>query len=236
MAIIAPWAEIAEPIHRRIAQLADAAEGRETVWIGAGNGRSVLWWAERYRTRTEGLHPDARAVEYAERAARRSGLQELVGFQQAQPSDLPHEGQVFDVTVVNFLQLGPVDAVATARQAARVARPMGTVVAIVPTWRRQATEAEREAAEALGVRPRVLMEWKGVFRDAGVVELTAEEVAADEGWMLSGWVGLLLRAWRVARWRGVRALLGRPFRTFRRMVLGRALGLSLLKGVRWPHA
>jgi SAM-dependent methyltransferase len=230
VATIVPWTGVAEPIYRRVARLADAAPGRETLWVGCGTGRSVLWWAERFRTRTEGVDVNEAAIEAAEQAARRAGLQE------ASPTDLPHEPQVFDLTVVNALQLGVVDGGGAVRQAARVVRPMGTVVGIVPTWLSTPSAVEERLLTDLGVRPHLLVEWKGMFRDAGIVELRVEDAALEGRWISPGWVGILVRAWRVAGWRGLRAVIARPFRVFRQLVTRRTVGLSLIKGTRWPHA
>jgi len=103
LSVLQPWSEIEEPIHRRVAQLADAHHGSETLWVGCGAGRSVLWWAKRFETVTEGIDPDPDAIEVAERRAREAGLSKLATFQVANPTDLPHEGQVFDTVVVHIL-------------------------------------------------------------------------------------------------------------------------------------
>jgi hypothetical protein len=80
------------------------------------------------------------------------------------------------------------------------------------------------------------MEWKGFFRAAGIVELAVEEAALDGKWIADGWVGLLVRGWRAARWTGLRAVLSRQFVTLRRLARRRVLGLSIVKGTRWPHS
>ena len=89
---------------------------------------------------------------------------------------------------------------------------------------------------ALGIHPRLVIEWKACLRDAGLVELSVVDAALDGGWIASGWLGLLLRAWRVRRWRGLRAVLGKDLRTLRHLAVTRSLGLTLVRGVRWPHA
>jgi SAM-dependent methyltransferase len=236
LAVLQPWAEVAEPIHRRLAQLAEAETGQEVLWIGCGSGRSVLWWAERFRTHIEGVDPDHSAIEAAEKTSRSAGLQRLATFQTADPSDLPHEVQVFDVTIANLLALLGADGAAVLKDAGRVARPMSTVMALVPSWLSTPDPEDARLLEAVDLKPQLLVEWKSFFRLAGVVELSVEEAAQDGGWIASGWVGLLVRGWRAARWAGVRAVLSREFRTLRTLALGRVLGLSIIKGTRWPHA
>lgn len=238
LAILQPWAEVAEPIHRRLAQLADAATepGRETLWIGCGAGRAVLWWAERFKSPIEGVDPDPKAIEEAERAATAAQLQKLATFQTASAGDLPHESQVFDVVVADLLRLSHTEGAAVIREAARVVRPMATVLGLVPSWLSSPPEAGVSALATLGIRPQLVVEWKSQFRDAGIVELTVEDAATDAAWIGAGWLGLISRGWRAAGWAGVMLVLSPEFRMLRALALGRVLGLSIIKGTRWPHA
>lgn len=237
LAILQPWADVAEPIHRRLAQLADVESGsvRDVLWIGSGAGRSVLWWAQRYSTQIEGVDPDPAATDAAGRAAQAAGLARLATFQTADASDLPHEEQVFDVVIVYMLQLLGTDGASVIAEAGRVARPMGTVVALVPSWLSTPSAGDARAIEQLGIRPHLLVEWKSYFRDAGVVELNVEDAASDAGWMAVGTPTLLARAWRAGSWAGVRLVLSRAFRTLRGLAQGRVLALSIIKGTRWPR-
>lgn len=235
VAILQPWSDVAEPIHRRLAQLADAAAGQEVLWVGCGGGRSVLWWAERYRTHVEGVDPDPKAIDAAEGLTRTVGLAKFATFQTAPPSDLPHEAQVFDVIILDLLHLAGGQGWEVVQEAARVARPMSTVMALVPSWLSMPHPSEVDLVAALGLAPHLLVEWKSFFRDAGVVELSVEDSAVDGGWIGAGWFGLIVRGWRAARWTGVRAVLSPEVRALRRLALRRMLGLSIIKGTRWPH-
>ncbi len=235
LSILQPWNEVEEPIHRRVAQLADAAPGQETVWVGCGAGRSVLWWCRRFDTFTEGLDPEPRAIEAAEKAAREAGLTKLATFQVADPTNLPHQDQVFDITVVHMLHLPAPDGKAVVLEAGRVARPMGTVIALVPSWLQTPSEKEARVVEALGMSPQLPVAWKGFLREANVVELTVEEAAGEGRWIAHNVFALVVRGWRVAGWAGVRAVLGRDVRSLRRLAKKRILSLSIVKGTRWPH-
>lgn len=235
IAILQPWAEIAEPIHRRLAQVVDAAAGQEVLWVGCGGGRSALWWARRFQTHVQGIDPDGGATDAAERTAREAGLNALTSFQQGEIGDLPHEAGVFDLTIADFLSFRTEegDGERLVVELARVARPMSTVAALVPCWLSTPPEDDAAAIAALGLHPAVLMEWKSFFRNAGVVELSVEDAAQNGQWLAPGWVGLVLRGWRAARWVGVRTVLGRNLRTLRRLAQRRVLGYSIVKGVRW---
>ncbi|HYA52785.1 MAG TPA: class I SAM-dependent methyltransferase, partial [Streptosporangiaceae bacterium] len=221
-------------IHQRLVRFTDPWEGQEVLWIGCGAGRSPLWWAERFGAHVHGIDPDADAIARAEQAARAAGLWQRVVFQTADPGSLPHESQTFDLTVLNALYVDATDASAIVREAARAARPMTPVVAIVPTWLGTASPGDARQIARLGLSPCQLVEWKQVFRDAGLVEVTVDE-AADGGWLMPGLAGALARAWRGARWRGLAAVLSRPAAALRKLSRRRVLGLCLVKGIRWPH-
>ena len=231
-----PWREVDEAIHRRLARLVDPQPAQETLWVGSGGGRSALWWAERFDGRVDGVDADARAVERAEASARAAGLAQRATFQVARADDLPHQPQSFDVVVIHVPYLPGMGPEPMLHEAARVVRPLGTVAAVVPTWLAAVGGEDEALIESFGLKPRQVMEWKQVFRDAGLVELQAEDAALDHGWLLVRWPGLGIRAWRGGRWPALRAVLGHPARALRRLARRRVLGLSLLKGTRWPHA
>jgi len=235
VAVLQPWAEVAEPIHRRLAQIVDAQTEQEVLWVGCGAGRSVLWWARRFETHVQGVDPDSRAIEAAEAAARDAQLTRLTSFQAADSTNLPHEAQVFDLCVANMLQLLEADGGRVLAELARVARPMSTVAALVPCWLSAPKPEDQQALLAIGLRPALLVEWKNYFRVSGVVELVVEDTSLDGRWISPGWIGLVIRGWRAARWAGVRTVLSREFRVLRSLALRRTLGFSIVKGTRWPH-
>lgn len=235
LTVLQPWREVDEGIHRRLAHLAEPSAEQEVLWIGCGAGRSPLWWAERYGGHMHGVDADARAIEQAEVAARQAGLAERVLFQGAEPTSLPHEDQTFDLVVLNALYVDAGDAQAVIGEAARVVRPMCAVVAILPTWVHVPPAADARRIARLGLCPHQLVEWKQLFREAGLVDLAVDDAAADGGWLVHGASGAVARAWRAARWRGLLAVLSEPARALRRLYRQRALGLALVKGIRWPH-
>ena len=235
LTVLQPWTEIAEPIYKRVAQMVDGDEWGETLWVGCGSGRSVLWWAQKFKSITQGLDPDPEAVESAEARIRGTDLAKLVTFQVADTSNLPHEDHVFDSVVVHTLYMRGVDMEMVLREAVRVLRPMGNIVVIAPSWLRTPREQDVSLIESLGFSPRVTVEWKGHLRDAGAVELTVEEAAREGRWFAPRLVSLVVRGWHAAGWRGSRAMLSREILALRRLARKRVLGLSILKGARWPH-
>jgi SAM-dependent methyltransferase len=230
-----PWTEVVEPIYKRVAELTDANSDGETVWIGCGSGRSVLWWTQRFDTMTHGLDPDPKAIEGAEERVRGTSLSGRVTFQQADPSNLPHEDQVFDTVIVHMLYLQCDDGEQILREAVRVVRPLGSVVVIAPSWLQTPKDSDARLIESLGFAPRVTMEWKGYLRDAGAVELTVEEAAKEGHWFAQGFFSLIIRGWHAAGWGGAWSMLRREIWALRRLTRKKILGLSIVKGARWPH-
>jgi len=235
LTVLQPWTEIVEPIYKRVAQMVDAEDWGETLWIGCGTGRSVLWWVQKFSSITQGLDPDPKAVESAEARVRATDLAKVVTFQVADPSNLPHEDHVFDSVVVHTLYMRDVDFEAVLKEAVRVLRPMGNVVVIAPSWLQKPREQDVKLIASLGFSPRLTVEWKGHLRDAGAVELTVEEAAKGGIWFAPGLLSLMVRGWHAAGWMGARAMLSREVLALRRLVRKRVLGLSILKGARWPH-
>jgi len=235
LTILRPWGAVAEPTYKRLGQLLDVEAADEVLWIGTGSARSVMWWAERFKTHIAGVDPDPAAVESAEQSTRDAGMANQISFQVAPPCDLPYEESVFDLVAINVLSLLGQDYEAIVREAGRVVRPMKPVAALVPSWLREPAESDAQlVTEGIGLSPQLVVEWKRLFREAGIVDLTVEDAALGRGWMEVGWLGLLLRSWRVAKWRGVRFILSREFRVLHRLALQRVLGLSIIKGTRSP--
>jgi hypothetical protein len=154
---------------------------------------------------------------------------------------------VFDLVIGDFGLAATADPAAAVRELARVTKPLGAVVLIQFTWTRQIEPRQRAALVAhLGLRPQLLVEWKQMLRDAGVVELHVEDLSGGgPGGGVTGGSGLaafggfrdrlgvLRLAWRRWGWPGVRMLLHQDQDTRRLLSGERALGLSLIRGTRW---
>ena len=96
------------------------------------------------------------------------------------------------------------------------------------------------------MRPQMLMEWKQMLRDAGVVDLQVQDwtdEAADapgdgEAPQLT-WqqkVQIVGRAFRRRGWREAMDALGREESLLRELSRERAVGFQVIRGVKWPHA
>jgi len=136
---------------------------------------------------------------------------------------------------------------------ARVTKPFGCVVLVQLIWSGNVDPERREIlVRHLGARPMILVEWKQLLRDAGVVELTVEDWSDapspfrpaaggpfpdfSEIFTLREKLSILRRALRRWGWRGVRGAVLREREVHRLLTRERVLGLSLIKGTRWSAA
>jgi hypothetical protein len=178
-----------------------------------------------------------------------------VSFQQALLDDLPHEDGVFDAVVGEPAIAAARDSARAVAELVRVTKPMGIVVMLALTWGSELSAAERELlVERLGLRPQLLVEWKRMLRDAGVVEIQVQDWTAGEPGgastagaardaveavrlTLAQKVQIAVRAWRTlgGGLRAARGAVEREMALLRELSDERAIGFQLIKGVKWPH-
>lgn len=229
-----PWAEIGKAEHRRLMDFATPEPGWEILWVGAGAARAATWWAARREGRGTAIDPDAGSIAWAQRAARAAGVGARVTLQGGRADDLPHTEAVFDLVILTLLFDPGVDPEAAIQQATHVVRPLQPVVAAVPAWSGSPVESAQADLERVGVRPRFLTAWKQAAKDAGLVEITGEAVMRDGPWLADGVLGAAVRAFATAGFEGVRTAFSGPVRTLRTLAHRGAVGLAMVRGVRWP--
>lgn len=236
-----------EALYRSVVRLLDLSERSEFLLVPCGRGRSALFVAEATGAAGAGVDPDPLMVTVAGERAKRANLAERLHFEQAPLHELPYQDGVFDVALAEIELAAARDPDEAVRELVRVTRPGGTVVLIQLIWLRALDEERRQdLVEQLGVRPLMLVEWKQMLREAGIVDLVVEDWS-DPGasrsrpsvlgglaelFTLRGKLRLLPRAWRRWGWRGVRAVLSRE-RELRRLLKDeQVLGVTLIKGTR----
>lgn len=243
------WRSTGEELYREVAALTGAGPGQEVLVAGCGDGTSCEWIAQRTGAAVSGVDPDGDAVEAADARARERaerGAPLPLAYQQAPYEDLPHETAVFDAAVG---EPGLAAAAAPARavaELARVAKPLGAVVLLQLTWSSDlSADARALLVDRLGMRPRLVVEWKQMLRDAGVVDLQVQdwtsagaEAAGDEAPHLT-WpqkAQIIARAWRRWGWREAFEAVEREESLLRELARERAIGFQVIRGVKWPHA
>ena len=239
-----------QALFRRIGTLVELREGMEVLDCACGRGVTTSFLAQQYGASCVGVDADPALIAQAQRRAREEGLEARVTFETAQPDDLPYRDGIFDVAIGELGLAALADPARAVGELARVTKPFGCVVLVQLTWTGNVDPARRQVLVAhLGARPMILVEWKQLLRDAGVVELTVEDWSDApspfrpsaggpfpdfaEIFTLREKVGILRRAMKQWGWRGVRGALVREREIHRLLTRERVLGLSMIKGTRW---
>ncbi|HEX6050191.1 MAG TPA: methyltransferase domain-containing protein [Gemmatimonadaceae bacterium] len=247
MMVLGRWRATGEELYREVASLMEASPGKEILVSGAGEGETSEWLAARTGASVTGVDVDEARVERAEARARGLKTPLALSYQHGQLDDLPHETNVFDAALAEPLVSAAKDPERAVAELARVTKPMGPVVLLELTWSSDLSESAREMlVERLGLRPRLLIEWKQMMREAGLVEIQVQDwteagakAAAEEEEPVLTWqqkVQIAGRAWRQLGWKGARVAVARERALLKELTRERVLGFQLLKGVKWPHA
>ncbi len=234
-------------LYRQIALLTGLTEGSEVLTVGSGTGATLEYFVREDGAHGSGVDADGRVVEAAEARARAEGLAARIQFQKASPESLPYRDEIFDVVVGELgfaAHCEPIDAV---REMVRVTKPGGHAVLVRLVWKAP-VEPARQAAltHRLGARPLMLVEWKRILRDVGVVDVHIEDWSDSEtsfrprvdkpfpdfSEVFTTWEKLVIlrRAWSRWGWRGIRWIMEREWEVHRLLSHERILGLVLLTG------
>lgn len=247
MAIIDRWRATGEDLYREVVRLADIERGQDIIVAGCGRGVTTEWLAHRTGAAVTGVDADDEEISQAEEHARETGLG--ISYQTAELDDLPYETGVFDASIGEPAVAASARPARAVAELARVTRPMGAVVLLQLTWSSELPESRRElVVERLGLRPRMLVEWKQMLRSAGVVDIQVtdwtnecdDELAGsdDDSCPRLNWQGKLQvmgRALRRSGWAEAKLALVRETELLRDLSRERSMNFSIIKGVKWPH-
>ncbi|MBV9880895.1 MAG: methyltransferase domain-containing protein [Gemmatirosa sp.] len=245
--VLGRWRAAGEDLYREVAALLEVGPGQEIVVSGSGDGTSCEWLAQRTGAAVTGVDADAEDVEAADERAREHTPPLPVAFQHAPLDDLPHETAVFDAAVGEPVLAAASDPARAIAELVRVTKPMGVVVLLQLSWGPGLSNGARSLLVGrLGLRPHLVVEWKQMLRDAGVVDLQVQDWT-DEGdeapfvgdcpqltWQQK--MQIVSRAWRRSGLREAREAIEREETLLRELSRERALGFQLIRGVKWPHA
>lgn len=254
MVVLGRWRATGEDLYRELVHLLEPAPGKEILISGCGDGVTAEWIARRTRAAVTGVDPSAERIGRAEARRRAIAIPPSLTYQQAALDDLPHETAVFDGSVGEPVLAAADDPARAVAELVRVTKPMGPVVLLQPTWSSDIAMGARELlVERLGLRPHLLVEWKQMLRDAGVVDIQVQDwtsggpgASATRGtgsraalethlnWRQK--VQIAGRAWRRWGWREARGAVERETTLLRELSRERSIGFQLIKGVKWPHA
>ncbi len=254
MVVLGRWRATGDDIYRELVHLLEPAPGREILVSGCGDGVTAEWLARRTGAAITGVDPSPERIAKAEARRRAIPIPPPLTYQQASLDDLPHEDAVFDASVGEPVLAAAADPERAVFELVRVTKPMGAVVLLQPTWSSEiATGARELLVERLGLRPHLLVEWKQMLRDAGVVDVqvqdwtsggpgasatraTGSRTALEARLTWQQKMQIAGRAWRRWGWREARGAVERETTLLRELSRERSIGFQLIKGVKWPHA
>ena len=239
-----------EALYRQIALLTHLEQGLDVLDAACGRGISTQFLVSTYGVEGAGVEPEPQLVREAEERARLAELSVRLEFQNAALEDLPYKDGIFDVSIGEIGLAAAADPAHAVAELARVTRPMGSVVLIQLIWTGNVDSERREnLVRHLGARPMLLVEWKQMLRDAGVVDLHVEDWSDrsspfrpalrspfpdfTEIFSLREKVRILRRAFQRWGWSGVRGAIVREREIQELLTRERVLGLTLIKGTRW---
>ncbi len=234
-----------EALYRSVVRLAALTPESEFLLVPSGRGKSVRFVAEASGASGAGADPDAQMVAVATDRAKAEGLNSRLQFEEAPLHDLPYQDQVFDLAVAEIELAAAPDPAKVLGELVRVTRSGGMIVLIQLVWLNPLDRSRREAlVKRLGIRPRMVVEWRQMLREAGVADLQVEDWSDDSAaarrlpvlgglealFTLRGKLLLLPRAWRRWGWPGVRAVLSRERELRRLLNQERVLGIVVIRG------
>lgn len=255
LAVLGRWRATGEDLYREVVRLTELGPGQELLVAGCGEGVTAEWLATRAGAAVTGVDPDPERIERAETRARVLPEPLPLSYEQAALDDLPHETSVFDCAVGEPVLAAAASPERAVEELVRVTKPMGAVVLLQLTWSAELGGDGRELlVERLGLRPRLLVEWKQMLRDAGVVDIQVQDwtsggpgsparatgaakgASAEPPLTWQQKMQIVGRAWRQWGWREARGAVERETTLLRELSRERAIGFQLIKGVKWPHA
>lgn len=254
MVVLGRWRATGEDLYRELVHLVEPAPGKEILISGCGDGVTAEWMARRTGAAVTGVDPSPERIARAEEKRRASPIPPPLTYEHAPLDDLPHEDAVFDGAIGEPVLASATDPERAVMELVRVTKPMGPVVLLQPTWSSEIATAARELlVERLGLRPHLLVEWKQMLRDAGVVDIHVQDwtsggpgmattratagrpaVEAQLTWRQK--LQIAGRAWRRWGWREARDAIEQETTLLRELARERSIGFQLIKGVKWPHA
>lgn len=239
-----------EGLYRQIALLTELSAEHLLLESASGRGVGTEFLATSSGAECYGVDPNPVLVAEAEQRVRAAGRDERIRFETGSLHDLPFRDGIFDISIGGIGLAALAEPAKAVQELVRVTRPMGSVVLVQLIWTGNlAAERKEELVEHLGARPLMLVEWKQLLRDAGVVELHVEDwsdyaspfrpsaarSSGDRSEILSlrQKAVILRRAFARWGWRGVRGAIMREVEIDRLLTRERVLGLSLIKGTKW---
>jgi ubiquinone/menaquinone biosynthesis C-methylase UbiE len=195
---------------RELAGLCHIQKGAKVLDVASGTGETACFLAERFAARVYGVDHSDHMILRAEAKARTKGLE--VKFSRGEAANLPFGDAEFDAAICEctlcFLEKERV-----LGEMVRVVRPGGCVGMHDLCWQEGAPDGlKRTLAEIEDEEPETLAGWRGLFSQAGLVQIHAVDKSEEMSlWIQEarkqlGLTGQLILALKIVRRWGLRGL------------------------------
>ena len=163
---------------RRLAELCRLGPGVEVLCVGSGSGISAAYFVKHYGCVVVGLDILPEMVASAERWARDKGLKDHLEFQLGDAQELPFEDNRFDAVLCESVNVFIPDKGKAMSEYVRVLKPGGFLGLNEAIWIQTPSERVAEIIiEATGQQFSPSQLWRNLIRDAGLMDLVAEDHA-----------------------------------------------------------
>ncbi|MCH1571503.1 MAG: methyltransferase domain-containing protein [Longimicrobiales bacterium] len=236
-----------EELYRQIALLTEMRPGLEVLDVASGKGVPLEYFVTEFGVTASGVEIDPSMVHQADSWSRELGASDRLQFQSGRSDRLPYRDEIFDIAIGEIALANHCEPEEAVRELVRVTKPGGFVVLVQLVWKAPVEETRRTVlADHLGARPMMVVEWRRILREAGVVDVQVEDWSDEETafrseavkpfadfaeiFTLAERLSILRRAWQ--RWglRGVSTALSRESEVHKLLSSERILGLDLLRG------
>ncbi len=236
-----------EELYRQIALLTEMRPGLEVLDVASGKGVPLEYFVTEFGVTASGVEIDPSMVDQADSWSRELGAGDRLQFQSGRSDRLPYRDEIFDIAIGEIALANHCEPEEAVRELVRVTKPGGFVVLVQLVWKAPVEETRRTVlADHLGARPMMVVEWRRILREAGVVDVQVEDWSDEETafrseavkpfadfaeiFTLAERLSILRRAWQ--RWglRGVSTALSRESEVHKLLSSERILGLDLLRG------
>ena len=238
-------------LYRQIALLTEMREGLEVLDVAAGKGVPLEYFASEFGVNGSGVEIDPGMVEEADSWSRDTGAGGRIQFQTGRSDALPYRDEIFDIAIGEIGLANHCDPAHAVQELVRVTKPGGFVVLVQLVWKAPVEEPRRTVlADHLGAKPMMVVEWKRILKEAGVLDVHVEDWSDEETafrptvvkpfpdfaemFGLMERMAILRRAWSRWGWRGVSTAIARESEVHKLLTNERILGLDLLRGRKAP--
>lgn len=160
-------------------ELCHVGEGSHLLDVGCGIGLTPPYLVKEYGCRVVGIDLVPRMIARSLEQARRDGITEETAFCAADAQALPFADGLFDVVMIESVNVFVPDLPRAFGEYLRVIRPGGYVGMNESTWLESPSEEAVAYMEKIGAHLRTREAWEAQLSAAGLEDVVARDYALD---------------------------------------------------------